>query len=256
VGTSPDDLLDNPLIANTSTSNGPNWVEFLTAKFNTTTTLTYDFAISGASIPDGFTDQILNIYEPKYSSLYDSSWTGNTSIFASFVGINDINWCSLLFTRTPDVPFSECLPPRLDEYFFLMDNLYETGARNFFFVNIPPLQRAPMVFETNNQTIVDNYIEGVALYNELLPTYVQNFTSGHEGVRSIIYDSHSLFNEILDHPRKYGFKDNTCYSCIGCRNVTGCFWSNNYHPVWQVQERMARDMVANLTAVGWPMLRE
>ena len=51
------------------------------------------------------------------------------------------------FTHTPDVPFSECLPPRLDAYFALMDNLYITGARNFFFVNMPPLQRAPMVFE-------------------------------------------------------------------------------------------------------------
>ncbi|KAF2164492.1 carbohydrate esterase family 16 protein [Zasmidium cellare ATCC 36951] len=279
LGTSPDDLLGNPLIANQTSSNGPNWVEFLTARWNTTTTLTYDFAISGASIPDGYTDQALNIYEPKYSSLYAGdygntssqipisnqsssgsggetlgmTWTSNTSIFASWVGINDINWCSLLFTTTPDVPFSECLPPRLDAYFNLMDNLYITGARNFFFINLPPLQRAPMVFE-KGQKIIDNYAQGVALWNQnLFPAYVRNFTAQHPGSRAVVYDAHSAFSTILDHPRYYGFRDSTCYSCIGCRNVTGCFWSNNYHPVWQVHDRLSRDMVANLTAVGWPV---
>ncbi|KAK4499505.1 hypothetical protein PRZ48_010020 [Zasmidium cellare] len=275
LGTSPDDLLGNPLIANQTSSNGPIWPQFLTTRWNTSTTLLYDFAISGASIPDGYTDQALNIYEPKYSSLYAGdygnmsmqipvtngsagggtlgmTWTGNTSIFASWIGINDINWCSLLFTRTPDVPFSSCLPPRLDEYFNLMDNLYITGARNFFFVNLPPLQRAPMVFE-KGQKYVDNYAQGVELWNQhLLPQYIANFTASHPGVRSITYDAHTFFSTILDRPRVYGFRDNTCYSCIGCRNVTGCFWSNNYHPVWQVHDRLSRDMVANLTAVGWP----
>ena len=28
------------------------------------------------------------------------SWNANNSIFASFVGINDINWCSLLVRQT------------------------------------------------------------------------------------------------------------------------------------------------------------
>ena len=232
-------------------------------------TLSYDFAISGASIPDGFSSQVLNLYEPHYASLHSNgssngkrvttsagdglSWTGNNSIFASWIGINDINWCSLLFSPTPSVSFRACLTPRMDEYFILMDNLYNTGARNFFFVNMPPLQRAPMVTE-NGHAIVENYAEGVALFNKhLLPRYVSNFTATHEGVRTIIYNAHTFFSEILDHPQWYGFRNNYCYSCIGCYNVTGCFWANNYHPVWQVHERLAQDMVTNLTSIGWPL---
>jgi hypothetical protein len=260
--------LGNPLIANQSTSNGANWVEYLTTNYNTTTTLTYDFAISGASIPDGFSDEVLNLYEPRFASLFSNgsngreistkagsglSWTSKRSIFASWIGINDINWCSLLFSPTPHVTFQQCLTPRTNEYFILMDSLYNTGARNFFFVNMPPLQRAPMVTE-NGQKIVDDYAKGVALFNDhLLPKYVNNFTATHQGVNSIIYDAHSFFSKILDHPQWYGFKNNYCYSCIGCHNVTGCFWANNYHPVWQVHERLAQDMVANLTSVGWPL---
>ena len=82
-----------------------------------------------------------------------------------------------------------------------------------------------MVFE-NGQKTVANYARGVRLFNEdLLPGYVNNFTATHSGVRSIIYDAHTLFSHILDNPHWYGFKNNYCFSCIGCYNVTGCFWA-------------------------------
>jgi phospholipase/lecithinase/hemolysin len=261
VGTSPDDLLGNRDITNKTSANGPLWTQYLTVIYNTTTTLLYDFAISGSSIPDGFSSQILNEYEPQYASQFSSnltsygSWNANNSIFASWIGINDINWCSALFSSTPS-DFSTCLPPRLDMYFSLMTSLYNTGARNFFFVNLPPLFRAPMVTQ-HGADIIENYRQGVTLFNsQLLPAYVANFTASHEGVRSIVYDAYSLFSEILDRPHWYGFKDNTSYTCIGCTNGTGDFWANNYHPTTQVHERLARDMVANLTAVGWPALSD
>ena len=254
VGTSPDDLLGNPQITAQTTANGPIWPMYLSVVYNTTTTLLYDFAISGASIPDGYTIEILNEYEPKYASQFGqgpAQWNGNNSIFASWISINDINWCSSLFSSTPS-NFSACLPPRLDMYFDLMASLYDSGARNYFFVNMPPLFRAPMVTQ-NGQDIIDNYREGVSLFNEkLFPEYVQTFTSTYNGVRTVIYDAFSLFSEILDNPTWYGFKDNSSYTCIGCTNGTGDFWSNNYHPTTDVHERLARDMLANLTTVGWP----
>jgi hypothetical protein len=134
---------------------------YLTVIYNTTATLLYDFAISGASIPDGFTVEILNEYEPQYASQFGQGagqWNGDNSIFASWISINDINWCSSLFSSIPS-NFSACLPPRLDMYFDLMTSLYDSGARNFFFVNMPPLFRAPMVTQ-NGQAIIDNYREG------------------------------------------------------------------------------------------------
>lgn len=140
----------------------------------------------------------------------------------------------------------------MDMYFDLMDGVYNTGARNFIFLNMPPLQRAPMVFQNGNAT-VSNYANAVSYFNnDLLPDYVQNFTSTHSGVKTVIYDAHTLFSEILDHPQWYGFRDSTCYACIGCTNGTGCFWANNYHPQTQVHRLLAKDMLANLTSIGWP----
>lgn len=67
-------------------------------------------------------------------------------------------------------------------YFDLMDNLYNTGARNFFFVNTPPLDRAPMI-TNHTQDIVDNFAQGVKLFNEVyLPEYVDSFTTSHAEV--------------------------------------------------------------------------
>ena len=228
---------------------------YLSVTYNTTTTLLYDFAISGASIPDGFSSEIEDAFEPQYSSKFGGSgvnrWNAGNSIFASWIGINDINWCSSLFSSTPS-DFATCLPPRLDQYFALMTSLYDAGARNFFFVNMPPLFRAPMVTQ-NGQAIINNYKKGVNMFNDnFLPAYVQNFTESHAGTKTVIYDAFSLFSKILDHSEWYGFKDNTSYTCIGCTNGTGDFWTNNYHPTTDVHERLARDMVANLTQVGWP----
>ncbi|KIN08305.1 carbohydrate esterase family 16 protein [Oidiodendron maius Zn] len=225
VGTSPDDLLGNPQTTAQTTANGPIWPMHLSVVYNTTTTLLYDFAVSGASIPDGYTIEILNEYEPQYASQFgqgSAQWNGNNSIFASWISINDINWCSSLFSSAPS-NFSACLPPRLDMYFDLMASLYDSGARNYFFVNMPPLSRAPMVTQ-NGQDIIDNYREGVSLFNEkLFPEYVQTFTSTYNDVRTVIYDAFSLFSEILDNPTGYGFKDNSSYTCIGCTNGTRDF---------------------------------
>jgi hypothetical protein len=94
----------------------------------------------------------------------------------------------------------------MGEYVVLMNSLYNTGA--FSFVNMPPLKRPPMVVE-NGRKIVENYAEGVELFNDhLLPRYVNNFTATHSGVQSIICNAHSSFSKIPDHPSWYGFKNN------------------------------------------------
>ena len=134
-----------------------------------------------------------------------------------------------------------------------MHNLYNTGARNFFFVNLPPLDRTPMntnitAFGNRTSAVEANFADGVALFNSLLPQYVSRFQSIHNGTRTAVYDAHGLFNMILDDPHAYGFKDNASMNC------TGCFWANNYHPMSVVHERIANDMLPDLSTVGWPPL--
>jgi hypothetical protein len=176
--------LGNPTPGSCTSSGGLVWPEWLTLKFNTTNVLTYDFAVSGASITDSFDQQVQLTYEPKYAALHGKQWTSRNSIFASWIGINDINWQSVLFSADHTSNFHKTFPPRMDLYFQLMGSLYNTGARNFLFINMPPLNRAPMI-TMHNRTVIKNFADGVAYFNqELLPTYVRNFTESYKGVSS------------------------------------------------------------------------
>jgi len=241
-----------------TSANGALWTEYLAAQFNGTVILLYDFAVSGSSIPEGFNDQIKTVYEPRYSSLYtngtpsDVQWSSNSSIFASWIGINDINFCTPLFSPDLNVSLDVCLSRRMELYFELMENLYDTGARNYFFVNMPPIDRTPMVLN-QTRSIIANYTYAVNHYNhDLLPASVNNFTRTHSGVRSIIYNVYSLFTQVLNNPHDYGFANSTCYSCICSSWDPSCPWSNNFHPTTRIQELLAKDMVTNLTIIGWP----
>lgn len=260
LGKYPNEPLNNTFLGSVpgTSANGALWTEYLAAQFNSTVTLLYNFAVSGASIPDSFRDQIKTVYEPRYSSLYtdgtpvDVQWSSNSSIFASWIGINDINFCTPLFSPDLNVTLDECLSQRMEQYFELMSNLYDTGARNYFFINMPPIDRTPMVL---NQTepIIANYSYAVNYYNQnLLPAYATNFTMAHLGVRSIIYDSYSLFTRVLNDPHEYGFANSTCYSCICSFWNPICPWSNDFHPTTRIQELLAKDMITNLTTIGWP----
>lgn len=114
--------------------------------------------------------------------------------------------------------------------------------------------------------IIQNFAQGVSLFNDvLLPQYVNWFQGNHSNVsmpsqiqveseselipcvqiQTTIYDAHLAFNTILDDAPAYGFTNNSCF------NITDCFWQNNYHPEGAVHQRLAKQMVTNLTPLGW-----
>jgi hypothetical protein len=246
-----------------TSSNGPVWPEFLAAKYNATLTLAYDFARSGGTIKQSLVEQIKEVYTPKYSSLYTTGpaegvrWMSESSIFAIFMGINDLHQCCANMFGSMDPKyqtFEECIHPRFELYFNdLVAHLYDTGARNFLFINLPPVQRAPQTLGWP-LPVQANYTHGVQSFNALLPAWVTNFTKQHDGVRSTLYDSHALYKKILDNPKDYGFRDAGCYSCICVTEYDPeCVWSNGFHPNWQVHEMMAKEMLPKLAEVGWPL---
>lgn len=178
----PSSPLGNPTDDHGTSAAGPIWVEYLTETYNTSLILTYDFAVSGGAIPNSLVDQIMFQYEPKYSLMYNSTWNSTNSIFMVWIGINDITLLSLLYSN--DIDWNSTLTPRFEQYFGLMDNLYNTGARKFLLVNIPPLDRAPMI-RNHTEEIVENFAQGVQVFNEvLLPAYMDRWRSNHTDVRT------------------------------------------------------------------------
>jgi hypothetical protein len=83
----------------TGPAQGINYVERLTATYNTSLTYTFNFAQSGATTSQkvspvtalSFEDQVGSLFMPKYSSRPAdvAPWNCENSIFSIFVGINE-----------------------------------------------------------------------------------------------------------------------------------------------------------------------
>ncbi|KAL2060063.1 hypothetical protein VTL71DRAFT_9885 [Oculimacula yallundae] len=224
---SPKHPLGNTDLGNHQTSaQGPVWIEFLTTKYNTSPVLTYNFAVGGASIPDNYTVQVEELYQPKYSK--DKFWHGSNTLFTSWIGINDVSdaWWR------KDTPI---LLGRLDHYFELLEQMWKTGARNFFIVNEPPLDRSPFILG-GDETSIAHYASVIKVFNDNLPKHVAAFQDKHPDGQIMMYDVHTFFTKVLDDPKAYGFKDNIS------EDEDGCMWSGGFHIRTGFDDVIAKDM--------------
>ncbi|KAG8770158.1 hypothetical protein FRC12_004475 [Ceratobasidium sp. 428] len=220
----------------------PNWVDLVTTKYNTSTLLTYNFAYGGATI----NATLVAPYTPTVLSLIDqvnqfltnkaaAPWTGANSLFSVFIGINDIgnSW----YNSGDRAAFNDVL---LANYFALIQKIYDVGGRNFLFVNVPHVDRSPLMLA---QSAADQAAEAAVInsFNTKLAAKAASFASSHSGVKTWVYDSATKINTLLDSPSKYGFQDATSYG-----DGSTLMWCNNYHISSGVHNYVAQDVAALL----------
>ena len=231
---------------------GENYVEWLTTTYNNTLIFDYDFGWGGATINDSivssgessiksFEDQVTSLFEPQFSSGDNGQvpWNGQNSIFSIFFGINDISH-SCADAETQD--------DLLDSYFNLCTNLYNTGARRFLFVGVPPVDRSPIGCNSNT---CDPATCGNAIneFNGRLAERVAPWAQSLNGVTTSIYDYHAFLESVLNDPTQYGFNDATCAS----DGDGTCIWQDQspLHTGYAFQKLTAQDMVSKLAPLGW-----
>ncbi|KZP07071.1 carbohydrate esterase family 16 protein [Athelia psychrophila] len=143
--------LGNPAYPGYTGGGGSNWVDVDTTVYNKSLILTYNYAYGGATI----NASLVTPYLPTVLSLIDqvnefldtaakkpasTPWTSEDSLFSIWIGINDIgNSYGNSGSRSA---FSDLL---LNQEFALVEKLYAAGARNFLWVNVPPIDRSPLV---------------------------------------------------------------------------------------------------------------
>lgn len=92
----------NPDYPGRTSSNGPNWIDFLTTTWNRTFVKTLNFAYGGATVDNdiirtafptvSLKQQINEEYIPLYSKRPgEFGWQPSSTLFAIFIGINDVN---------------------------------------------------------------------------------------------------------------------------------------------------------------------
>ncbi|KAL8718509.1 MAG: hypothetical protein Q9225_004358 [Loekoesia sp. 1 TL-2023] len=261
--------LGNPF-SNSSTSpyhtftNGPNWIEYLTFKYNESLVDTYNLAVSGSTVNNtvlglsstaDLVHQVSDRFVPSYVRKNTAGWTSSNSLFALFFGINDVNrsW-NKKNPKINDAVFSS--------YLNLLNSLYRYGARNFLLHNVPPIDRGPYVAKA------DAAIEGADIndFNYRMIRLFASFTKQHRDVSVLLFNTNGLFSQVIDNPSVFPqtaiYKDTTdsCkayeqgevphmdYFDSTCQYpVNQYLWLNGLHPTYPVHEAIAAQLAIALS---------
>ncbi|KAI8944533.1 hypothetical protein F4801DRAFT_571414 [Xylaria longipes] len=262
----------NPTYPGWTSSNGPNWVSYLTFKYNASALLTYNLAYGGATVDSALVtpytpsvkslkDQVESEFLPGYTgSSSKTSWSGDDSIFAVWIGINDIGnsyWNGANATDALNAKIFDVISD-------LVDKIYDAGGRNYVFINVPPLDRTPLIIPQGDSAVSLSKAD-VAAWNQKVVDYAKTLkTKANTNVW--VYDSNKSFGEVIDdptsHPETAGLKNTTGF-CTAYQNGTpaqdthdaSCgvpvnqyFWLNNLHPTSAIHEVVAKGVADLLTA--------
>ncbi|KAI0827728.1 hypothetical protein BC628DRAFT_1433104 [Trametes gibbosa] len=244
----PGNPLGNPPYPGFTAVGGTNWIDVDTTVHNNSLVLTYNYAYGGATI----NASLVQPYEPTVLSLIDQTnqflagaakkpatapWTSTNALFSVWIGINDIG--NSYYLGGDRDAFSDTL---LDSYFGQVQEL--VGARNFLFINVPPMQRSPLMLaqDASAQALEKQVIAG---YNTKLFARVAAFKASNPGVTTWQWDANTAFNTVLDNPTKYGFVDATSFG------GAGDFWGNNYHPSSAAHDIWGQQVAAVLADTVW-----
>ncbi|KAH7135395.1 hypothetical protein B0J11DRAFT_158558 [Dendryphion nanum] len=232
---SPSNPLGNPNYPGWTSSNGPNWVGFLTTTYNASLVYTYNLAYGGATVDSALVtpyaptvlslkNQVEDLYIPNYGAGTASGrkWTAQDSLFAVWIGINDVGNTWWLNNATLyDAIFAE--------YTSLLTKLYDTGARNFLLLNVPPINQAPLTLK-NGPDVVEAEGNVILDWNRRTAALAKKFQAEKKGTKAWVFDTWALYMSVLGDVSTW---DQT----KGLKNVTGfCDKYANGAPTWYTKD--------------------
>ncbi|KAF2397470.1 hypothetical protein EJ06DRAFT_481860 [Trichodelitschia bisporula] len=252
----------------TSANNQPVWPGYLTMRYNASKILAYNLAYGGATV-DG---TLIKSYVPTVASVGDqveksflplyaqnkSLWAPESSLFAIWIGVNDVG--NSYWGKN-----SSLIDAVFTRYSNLLGELYAAGARNFVFLDVPPLQRTPLTKAGPKEGIP---LEEAAVkdWNKRLGAMVDTLRK-RSGVTAWIVSSYTIFDKAMDNPAAYkqtaGLKDTGSFceaygkgtpkpdtKLADCKyKVNEYFWYNNLHPSTAVHDAVAAEVARALKSI-------
>ncbi|APA08891.1 hypothetical protein SS1G_02708 [Sclerotinia sclerotiorum 1980 UF-70] len=239
--------IGNPAFPGWTTDNGINWIGHLVETYNSSLILSYNLAYGGAVVDASivtpyeptvltFVNQTAEFIDNLSPAPTDVTWTADNSLFALWFGVNDIGNSYWLSNET------DVISAIFDSYFAHAKILYDAGARNFLFLNCPPIDRSPMMLAYGN-SVTSLEANVISAYNTELKARVAAFESANTGLTTYVFDTQAPFNTALDAPTAYGATNATCFDADG----TTCLWFNNLHPGQAIQKLVAEGIAKQLS---------
>lgn len=179
------------------------------------------------------TQQFLSDVQPYF--LRDKSFHQSNALIAIWIGINDISDSSKYKVSFPAF-YNDIITTVFQKS---VEPLYRAGYHNFLFLNLPPLDRTPSnlvsAHPLPNKTMV-------TWWDETLLNHSTAFGRAHSDAKTMVFDTNSFLNGVLDEPGKYGISNITNYcpgytnpdvltdpAKYGCGPIDEYFWFNSGH---------------------------
>ncbi|KAK6983963.1 carbohydrate esterase family 16 protein [Favolaschia claudopus] len=252
---SPGNPLGNPAYPGDTATPGENWIDVATTKSNHSLVLTFNFAFSGATVSRDIVPPYADFVRTLPDQIdelvaWDNGntkrvWRSDDALFSIWIGINDID-----LSYASDVNHTALTDKLITRYFEQVEDLYNLGARNFLFINVPPLNRTPSLLG-QPASVRAKEAGIIAYYNAQLREGVRAFRQRkrHQKRREVKtweYDAYEAFTRVLDRPGEYGFNNVT-----GDDGTPGQFWYNWLHPVSAAQVIFGREIGELLAGTPW-----
>ncbi|ETS83064.1 hypothetical protein PFICI_04940 [Pestalotiopsis fici W106-1] len=195
-----------------TSSNGKMWPQYLAMKYNTSTVLGYDLALSGAVVDvdiittatHDMDEQVNEKFEPyaDQSGLLPSRKT----LYTLWVGNNDMNRS---YNGTDPAINSKVIA----RYKELATHLHNVGARNFLFLSVPPM----WLFPSNmaNGADLAKLRSAVEDLNARLQKMAREIDHDLAYTSVYYFDITSLFGTVVEDPGQFNetaiYKDTTSW---------------------------------------------
>ncbi|KAF5698788.1 cellulose-binding GDSL lipase acylhydrolase [Fusarium globosum] len=199
--------IGNPALPGNTSSGGNNWATYMATEFNTTLTLAYIFARSAAVvdaevIPSrskssfSFAQQIVHFQDAIGHRPHYAAWTANNIVATVWFGFNDLSVVSQKGGQ------ARALAAANRRIFDLSQILYDTGIRNFVFIEVPPKELFPS--------------HQAKKYNDT--HHRQNtirFRKAHPDAKVACVEVWDIFYEAFLRPQSLGAPNSTCLDPSG-----------------------------------------
>jgi thermolabile hemolysin len=172
-------------------SNGPLWIEYLSALLGITYNTNNNLAVSGSQT-SALLSEIAGMpaVTNPHSALYAVWSGGNDFLQNAGIGENDAEWSMIISNAVLNITNA-------------VATLYTNGAREVLVGNLPNLGKIPELRTTGTFT---NYIDTkVQLFNSSLGTAVTNLMQGYSGLRIYVMNANLAVSNVYNFPLTYGF---------------------------------------------------
>ncbi|OBZ75362.1 Thermolabile hemolysin [Grifola frondosa] len=208
----------------------PNWVGHLVTEYSLHThLLVYDYAVGGDTV-SGVRKQVQVKFLPHVGAKpHWAPWVASNTLFVTWVGINDCAWGDETIVKNSVMSL-----------FGEQETLYNAGARNFLFIDVPPINRTPIGYQISKHELDSGRI--YETWNTLLRESIVQFSSTHHDITTFLFSSWDTFTRVLDDPMAHGFPPDDAtlqHSSI---------WFDHLHPSSKMHDWIAHDVAKFLEA--------